>query len=467
MQLEASVKKTLIAGIAVAVLGAGVPFSSAVASAGVAPASSPSAGTATTPHAGKLTFVIGSGWSDGERAVLKRWTASGSPELTVLEEVVGPPGHDETVTVSKDPRLSDPHGYQLGGEYAVSGHRLVLVWLDLGAFMHQLNHAVRDTWMLSDSVWEEGLAHAAEVVEMNRLAAEGIALAHNYQDLHHRLAMDQYYENTNVPEIAVGTGSIFDGGNPGLAGFRYSEAGYAFGKILFRNPHFISRFNALLFRHPDGDLAPATLEAMAGSIVSWVEARRFPVWVRRQHVLDPAPPAGCRLFLWVTGPVASFFCRSASGVETPQADATVTFDVFGADGQLIYQDATNTHEDGTAWFSDCSCSYHGRVRLVALATTPDGTVESTAVRQAAGSGTPGLFGVIRNAPSGVVVFSSPAGRFPRFAVPVTDGAFATTRLADFAGRVIASFTGDGKTAKRLFVKDASPYSVVLSARAST
>jgi hypothetical protein len=450
--LEAPVKRTLVIGIAVAVLGVGAPLSPAAASAQAA-------------HAGELTLVIGSGWSDSERGVLRKWTASGSPELTVLAQVVGPPGHDETVTVSKDPGLADPHGYQLGGEYAASGRRIVLVWLDLGAFMHQLNHAVHDTWMLSDSVWEEGLAHAAEVVEMNRLAAEGIPLAQNYQDLHHRLAMDQYYENMNVPAIAVGTASIFDGGNPGVAGFRYSEAGYAFGKILFRNPRFISRFNALLFQHSSGKLAPATLEAMAGSIVSWVEARRFPVWVRRQHILDPAPPAGCRLFLWVTGPVASFFCRSATGVETPQADATVSFDIVGADGQLIYHDATDTHNDGTAWFGDCSCEYQGRVRLMASVTTPDGTVKSTAVRQA-GDGAPGLVGVVRHASSGVVVLSSPVGRFARFTVPVTNGAFATERLAHFAGRVIASFTGEGKTATRLFVKDASPYSVVLSARAS-
>ena len=66
----------------------------------------------------------------------------------------------------------------------------------------------------------------------------------------------------------------------------------------------------------------------------------------------------------------------------------------------------------------------------------------------------------------VVTFSSPVGRFARFTVPVTNGAFVTDRLADFGGRVIASFAGEGKTATRLFVKDGSPYLVILSARAA-
>ncbi|MFL6139109.1 MAG: hypothetical protein ACJ74O_15100 [Frankiaceae bacterium] len=458
-------KKTLIAGIAVSVLAAGVPFSPAVASAQVVPASSPSAG--------ELTLVIGSGWSDSERAVLKKWTASASPELTALEQVVGPPGQDETVTVSKAPGLNSQHAYVTGGEYSVSGHRIVLTKLALPAFMHELDHAVHDRWMLSDSVWEEGLAQAAEVVEMDRLAAEGIPLAQGYQDLHHRSTWDQYYENENVPEIAVGTGSIFDNGNSvGGAYRRYVQAGYAFGKILFRNPRFISRFDALLLQHPDGALAPSTLEAMAGSIAHWVEARRFPVWVRRQHILDTAPPAGCRLLHEVTGYTVYFFCRSSTGLETPRAGARVTLDAVGANGELVFHDWADTYDDGSAMFSNCSrCTYHGRVRFVASVTTPDGTVlaRSTAARQAAWYPAPttiGLFGVVRNASSGVVVLSSPVGRFTRFAVPVTNGAFATQRLAGFAGRVIASFTGEGRTTTRLFVKDASPYSVVLSARAS-
>jgi hypothetical protein len=390
--------------------------------------------------------------------VLEAWTASGSPELTTLQQVAGPPGHDETVTVSKDP--TSP----FAGEYQASGHLMVMASLDLAVFMHELDHAVRDAWMLSDAVWEEGLARAAEVVEMDRLATQGIPQAQRYWDLHHGYGYDEYYENTNVPDVGVAAGAIWGNGDAALALLRYQQAGYAFGKILLRNPNFIAKFDALLFQQPDGVLDSATLVTMAGSIVPWVEARRFPVWVSRQHIFDTAPPAGCRLFQRVSQYTVDFFCRSSTGQETPQAGVTVTYRAYGARGALLYDVQATTTGLGWAQFEPSFGSYHGRVQLVASAATAGGTVRSTAYRRAVpGSG---VFGVVLNALSGTVVFSSPGGRFTKFAVPVSYGAFATTSLAGFAGRVTASFTGDGKTATRLFVKDASPYSLVLSARAS-
>jgi hypothetical protein len=415
------------------------------------------ASRAAASSTGQLTMTIGSGWSDSERSVLEVWTAGGSAELTTLAQTVGPPGHDETVTVTKDP--TSP----FAGEYQPSGHLMVMASLDLAVFMHELNHAVRDTWILSDAVWEEGLARAAEVVEMDRLAAQGIPKAQHYWDLHHSAGYDEYYENTNVPDVGVAGGSIWGNGDAALALLRYQQAGYAFGKILLRNPNFIARFDALLFQRPNGDLDSATLAAMAGSIVPWVEARRFPVWVSRQHIFDTTPPVGCRLLQRVSQYTVDFFCRSSTGLETPQAGATVTYRAYGARGALLYDAQATTTRLGWVQFDPSFGSYHGRVQLVASATAADGSVRSTAYRRAVPEG--GVFGVIRNALSGSVVFSSPNRRFTKFTVPVSAGAFATTRLAGFAGRVIASFAGGGKTAKRLFVKDASPYSLVLSASA--
>jgi hypothetical protein len=415
------------------------------------------AATATPPQ---MTFVIDqTTWSAADQATLAGWTAAGSPEMAALASVAGPPGHDETITI-----VQGNTGF--AGEYNPGTHTMTMSSLDLGVFMHELNHAVHDSWIISNEVWEEGLARAAEVAEMDVLNADGVPQAASYFDRHHSYWYDEYYDNTNVPDVGVAAGSIYGYGEAALTLMRYEQAGYAFGKLLIENPQFIVKFNALLFQQASGDLPVATLTSMAASVQPQAEGQPFSAWYGDQAIFDASPPTGCRLFQRVNQFTIDFFCRDSNGLETPQVGATVGLQVYSASGGMLFSGQDTTTSYGSVSFSPSFGSYDGRLQLVATAT-PSGqaTIHSTYYRQSAGVGPGGpgaVFGVITNAMSGTVTLSSPTGQFSTVSVPVANGAFQAPTLEAFAGQVTATFVGGGETIRRMFDKDSSPYSLVMA-----
>ena len=129
---------------------------------------------------------------------------------------------------------------------------------DLGVFMHELNHAVHGPWIIDNETWEEGMARAEEVAEMNLFASWGVTATSSYFDLHRSYGYDEFYENYNTPNVGNFYGTVYSPpADPGLVLLRYQEAGYAFGKILIEKPDALREFNALLFQQPNGNLTVA------------------------------------------------------------------------------------------------------------------------------------------------------------------------------------------------------------------
>jgi hypothetical protein len=108
-------------------------------------------------------------------------------------------------------------------------------------------------------------------------------------------------------------------------------------------------------------------------------------------------------------------------------------------------------------------SYQGR-KFVASAAVGGQTVKQK--RYAPEPSAPydsGVSGVVTNMRVGTVTFSSPARRFSPFSVNVMNGAFVAPILDSFAGQILVTYAGSGKTAKRRFTQDASAYQFVLTA----
>lgn len=403
----------------------------------------------TTP---RMTFSIdSSSWTPSEQATLRAWTSPGSLQMNALLQVAGHPGHDELVHIARAAT-----GY--AGMYDANTDTLTMDSLELDVFMHELNHATHDSWIINNSVWEEGMARAAEVAELNLLATQGVPEAVSYSNLHHSDPYDEYYENSNVPDVGVAAGDIFGHGGPALPLLRYEQAGYAFGKLLIQNGQFIVRFNGLLFQQLSGSLSVGTLVNMAASVQPMTEGQSFSSWYRNQHIFDTAPPTGCRLFQRTSQFTVDFFCRSADGYETPQSGATITYAVSTSTGTTLYTGQAVTGSYGWASFSPNFGTYDGRVTLVASTNTPTGTISSTSYRQSGPES--GVFGVVTNTTTGTVVFSSPSGAFTDVTVAVANGAFSASSLETFTGLITAR-VGEGAGVSRTFAKDSSPYSLVI------
>jgi hypothetical protein len=413
----------------------------------------------TTASTRQLHFTFdspGHPWTSTELAQLQTWTASQSPVMDAVRSVAGPPAHDLTINVSHDPDLTVAGTLSPGNPAQLALHDL-----ELAVFVHELNHAVHNEWILGNSIWEEGMARAAEDEELHLLAAQGVSDPNG--DPEHAYTYDVYYDALNVPDVGVQDGSIRGYGDPALTFLRYEQAGYAFGKLLIKKAAFLSKFNAKLFKQSSGVLPDSTLIRMAASVEPAIEGLPFDSWYQRQHIFDSTPPSGCRLFQRIsTYPVVDFFCRDAAGLETPQAGASVTCSVYAVDDQLLYTQQSPTTDLG--WImcdpGTALAGYSGRIKLVATGTSATGSATSTYYRQ--GGAETGVFGVVTNADNGTVTFSSPANAFPTFSVPVTQGAFAAPTLSSFRGTFRVRFEAAGLSAGRTITKAASPYALILT-----
>lgn len=409
----------------------------------------------TTGNAeGRFTFTFDSPdnpWSPEDLSELGEWTDPGSPYLSTLLEVAGPPPRDVTINVKREPRLTSAGQYRVG--------LMTLRELELDVFLHELSHAVHDSRMLSNQVWEEGLARATESQVLWALEEQGIDIDDG--DPHYDYPYDRYHDLTNTPDLGVQGGSIWGYGNRAMSLVRYENAGYAFGKALIEDPTFVVRFNAGLFQYADGWVPESELVALAAEVKPTVEGVPFAEWHRQQGIFESNPPKGCRLFQRINQWTVDFFCRSSSGFESSQAAALVQLRGYDADGVLLFEDESVTSPLGWADFSPSLEGYDGRVKVVATADSPTGIVSSTFYRQAAVER--GVFGVVTNATVGTVTLDSPDGLFPSQTVPVEDGAFVAENLESFRGSVRLTYSGPQGAASRQITKAASPYGVSLTA----
>lgn len=418
----------------------------------------PRSSATSTSGTGGFTFTFDSPadpWTPAELTQLLAWTAPGSAPMNALAEVAGGPETATTINVEHDPTIGNE------GLYYSGDNTLVLRDPTLSVLLHELDHAVHGAWLLRDTMWEEAMARAAEVEEMDILSQQGI-VEDGYFDLHHAYSYDVFYDNTNTPDIGVANGYI-EYGDTALRLLRYQEGGYAFGKMLIENPGAIRAFNAQLFTYANGDLTQQQLVSALSAAQPTVEGLPTATWVQQQQILSPSPPPGCRLVQFVSQLSANFFCRSRAGVETPQVGATVRLAVYDPDGQLLATQQQTTNSLGSVVFAVPLASTFERLRLVATGTSTSGSASSTYYRS--GKSGNGIFGVVLPATTGTLTLSSPTGAFAPATTAVSGGGFSVSGLADVRGPVQADFTGTGTatgiSVSRRFNKDASRYSLVL------
>jgi len=406
---------------------------------------------ASQPPAPAFTFVIEPSWSGQERTQLESWLSSSGPVMKTVVQVAGPPAKSLTIKVVKE---STGHA----GEYDPTRHQITLSSLQLSVLVHELNHAIRDGYTLSDSVWEEGLARAGETEDMRLLASQGIT-EEGYFDLNHGYYYDEYYDQNNVATVGVPFGDIYI--EEALTLLRYEQAGYAFSKVMMEDPPFIAQLNAKIFTHANGSLSQKELVAMAAAVQPKVEGLALTAWVPRQHIFDIGQRAGCYLFERYQF-LVDLYCTYSSGGVSAQQDVPITLAIYGPNKEVLSRESATTSSLGVASFEPQLNENAGRLKMVATAQSVDGPVKAVFYRQ---SGPPdGVFGVVTNAKTGTVVLSSPSGQFAPLSVPVTNGAFVAPSLSAVRGQVALEFSGEGRSAKRIIDKDAAPYSVVITAQ---
>jgi hypothetical protein len=113
-----------------------------------------------------FTFLVDQSWSAPERTQLQNWLSATGPVMQTVVQVAGPPSESMTLTVTKEST-----GY--AGEYDRFNHRVVMSSLQLSVLVHELIHAIRNRWIMANSVEEEGLARAGEKEVMRLLALKG------------------------------------------------------------------------------------------------------------------------------------------------------------------------------------------------------------------------------------------------------------------------------------------------------
>jgi hypothetical protein len=398
-----------------------------------------------------FTFVIDPSWSSQERAQLQTWLDPNGPVIKAVLQVAGPPPENLTITVVKERSGA-------AGDYDYIDHRIALSSLSLSVLVHELNHATRDRWLVRDAVWEEGLARAAEKEDMRLLAQQGIT--EPGYDFTHSYGYDEYYDQNNVATVGVPYGNIY--AETALTLLRYEQAGYAFGKLLIENPEFVAKFNAGLFSRPNGSLSQSQLTAIAKAAQPIAEGLPFTSWRTNQRIFGTTQHEGCYLFQRVNQFTVDVYCTDVYGTVTAQAGVPVILTIFDSSKHAVFNETATTSSYGWASFDPSLNGTTGRIKLVANAESPLGTVRAMAYRQAGAEA--GVFGVVANADTGTVSLRSPSAEFTPISVPVTRGAFAAPSLTGVRGQIIASFAGEGKTAQRTFDKDAAPYSLVFVAR---
>ena len=429
--------RDLVLGFAAALLILGASASQASATSSASPA---------------FTFVIDPSWNASDRAQLESWLDPNGPVISTVLQVGGPPPENLTITVVKEP--SGPEG-----DYDSTHHQLNLASLRLSVLVHELNHAIRDRWILDDPVWEEGLARAGETEDMRLLALKGI-IEPGYYDYRHEYYLDEYYDQSNVPSVGTPYGNLY--AEPALTVLRYDQAGYAFTKTLIENPAFIAEFNATLFTRPNGRLTPSELVAMAAEVQPTVEGMPFSDWALQQHIFDAGQTQGCYLFQRSSDFTVDMYCTDSNGGVSMQVGVTINLNIYDVNENVVFTGSGVSSRYGWVAFSPGLNANTGRLRMVATAESSDGPVTSTFYRQSAGE--EGVFGVITNASRGTMSLSSPTGQFVAFAVPVANGAFAAPSLRTVRGQIVATFRGEGMSARRTVDKDEAPYSVLMTAR---
>jgi hypothetical protein len=397
---------------------------------------------------GVISFTVDSAtWTPAEKAELNKLLEPGSTFMKTELGVTGPPAENLSISVIKKAN-SDEYG----------NHEIRLSSLRMSVLAHEIDHAVHDRWILTNSVWEEGEARAVEYEVMRLMAQKGVT--EEGFKYNHTYPYSEYYDQNNVSTVGVPNGNIF--AEQALTLLRYEQSGVAFTKLGIENPHFEAQFNAKKFTHPNGFLSLSQLVAIAKEVQPTIEGEAFAKWRVKQHIFDISQPAGCYNFQRANQYTVDVYCTEASGNVVAQTGVNVSLKIVGSSKATLFQEEKATTEQGWTAFEPLLKASVGRIKMLATAGSSGGTVKSTFYRQSGSA--EGVFGVVTNATTGSVTFSSPATQFGTFSVAVANGAFVAPSLETIRGQVVANFSGEGKSAQRTFNKDGGPTSLVITAK---
>jgi uncharacterized repeat protein (TIGR01451 family) len=416
-------------------------------------------GASATSTANDLAFTFDSPlypWRPEDVTALRTAVNAFYP---TAKAIYGAPAFAITVNVRRNPTNV------FLGEYNATLNEIVLSSSsDLTVLCHEMIHAFRDDDLIALSSYEEGMTRAAEVEVFSRLAP---AYEHTF-DQNHGYTYDVFYEALNQPAIGARGGAFFAGYVSVL--LRYQLAGYAWAKGLLENPRFFSDFNTLLYASILNDPAvrnsESKLSALAATVQPTIEGEPFDVWYARQSVLDTDPPTGYLLYQRVNQFTVDLFSRDgATGSEVMQPNASIQWALYDDDDALLGNGSDVTSANGYIDFLDGASTalagYTGRVKVVASANTPAGTIRNTAWTTAGSAR--GVFGVVPDGNEGTVTITPLDDVASAVTVDVAHGAFAAPSLGGSKGRFVALFDdASGWTRSRQFTKDAADYFVLIA-----
>jgi hypothetical protein len=405
--------------------------------------------------ANELTFTFNSPtypWSAEELTTL---TTTLNDCYAIAKAVYGDPAFNISVNVRKDPTISS------SGLYFPSLNEIVLKSVSTpDPICHEMIHAFRDDDIISLASYEEGMTRAAEVEVFNRLPA------YTHWDENHGYTYDVYYEGLNRQVIGSRGGNFFLGYVSVL--LRYQLGGYAWAKGLLENATFLADFNRELYIRTLSDPTTTSTESklldIAIAVKRRLERRSFLRWYKAQGVLNTDPPTGYLLYQRINQFTVDFFFRDASGVETMQGGATIDWSVYDHQDTLLDSGSGVTSSFGwIAFYPVLPGGHTGRIKVVAIATSPGGVIRDT-VRRFAGS-EQGVFGIVENTNAGNITITPLADPTPPVALSVVNGAFSAPSLATVKGPFKALFTNtSGRQFRKSFTKDASAYFLSMPGR---
>lgn len=253
--------------------------------------------------AGSMSVDYAGGWRAGELDSLRHFVGR---MLPIITELYGPPSHDYTLTLVKDPSFRYTNVFYSGPNEV----RMFQMFPQL--LTHELIHAYRDNVLLaSDAQWH----YSATLSGFEESFAQGVSYAcmNRYVELHpddpivpgnssYGSSYDWTYDFDNN-DLLTTTDFWSDWGGTGIFWVRYEMGAAAITKILRENPAFARDFNAAYYASLNADhaLRPSRdlCRALVQQTVPSVEARPSGEWIDRQHIFDCRVQAGRKI--WIRG----------------------------------------------------------------------------------------------------------------------------------------------------------------------
>ena len=232
---------------------------------------------ATAPN-GTVTYVIDNSWAPADVTTLQSYIDPNGLVQKALIAVTGKPLNNMTITIHNGSANNGP------ADYDQVDNIINMNNTDVAVFAHEMQHATRNTFDMSNAVYEEGMARAGEVTILSKLVDEGYQLPQNSSgNPHFNYYYYEYSDATNYPGIGATGGDLYV--SPDLALTRYDVAGWAFGRMELDNPNFISSFNAALF-NTTGTQTTDQLKAILASVSPHVQGDSFAHWYANQAIFN-------------------------------------------------------------------------------------------------------------------------------------------------------------------------------------